>query len=468
MLDTVAKKMRAREPDQAVWPRIGGLLVIVGIGFALMVTHAIDGATAGSYTAYLLVAPILGALIASGIRPSPGVGDAEFDWMVAILLCAAGLLSLRMLSARLPALSGLWNWHHFTPVIWVMTVGTVLFSARHVLRLWRAWGFALLCAPAMPFLLVTAKLGGTEDDAVMVAAAVGSLAVYLATSTFGLAHRFLAAAVTMAVAVGLDHLVGFEHLLPRTLLVAGAVPVLSVAAVRYAAHVRVAASMAAHPAKGNAKFPHVGGKGLSALIVLAAAMQVSAPPAGSEPARVTADRGWINALNLRPTAEFDFIRRFLGPEATLTRYALDGEPAVAIDVISTPNLARLNDYKDAVWYPSATPVSYRPGGIVGPVEVRTAQSDPDSATSSVAYQWYALTWLWQTGQDYQRVTVVVNQDLRSDTTPAPEPITWTNSLLEPVLWLSRQQPVPTGVAPKRVSRTAALVAERILAAGQPA
>jgi hypothetical protein len=228
----------------------------------------------------------------------------------------------------------------------------------------------------------------------------------------------------------------------------------------------VAKSLAAHPAKGTAKFPHVGTRGAAVLAVLAAAMLISSPPVSSEYPTVAADRGWIAQLDLRPVREFSFISRFLGPGATLTRYTMDGNPAVAVDVIAAPNLARLNDYADTVWYPSSTPVNFQSVDLGEPIIARSAQSDPDSAAANPSEQWYALTWLWRTTGDFQRVTVVVNQDLAIGTPPPPAvPITWKNSLLQPMLWLTRQQPAPTGVIPKQVSRTATAVAEQILTAG---
>ncbi len=441
------------------------------VAFSFTSIEALRQASTGSYTAFLIVTPALGALIASGIRPSPGVGDTEFDWIVAIVFAASGLLTIRLLSQRLPTLAGLWHWNYYAPLVWAMAAAMVLFSVRHVLKLWRAWFFAVCCVPAMPFLFLTAQLGGTEDDAILAAAALGTVAVYLATSTFAVHWRLVAAAVNLGVAVGLGHLLGSHDILTRTVLVAGVVPVLTVVSVRRAAHVRVAASLAAHPAKGTARFPAVGARGYGILLLLAAALLVSSPPAYAPKPAFRASGDWIARLNLQRTAEFAFISRFVGPGATLTRYRLalqNSDPAVAIDVISAPNLARLNDYADAVWYPSPTPVNYQPTEIdsPAPVSAKAAQSDSDSASADPSAQWYAVTWLWQAADAYQRVTVVVNQDLTAAAPPAvPRPISGTNTLLEPMLWLSRQQPAPSGIVPKRVIRTADQVAAQILAAG---
>jgi len=450
---------------------VASVLALTAVAFTVLAVNAVRQAGAGSYTSFLVVAPVLAALIASAIRPSPGVGDTEFDWIVAIIFAAGGLLAIELLSQRLPALSGLWNWDHFRPIVWAIAAAMIIFSVRHVLRLWRTWVFALLCAPAMPFLLLTSHLGGTEDAAVLLAAVLGTVAVYLATSTFRTSWRLIATTANLVVATGLGHLLGWHDLLGRTVVVAGVVPVLTVLAVRHVAHVRVAASIAAHPAKGTARFPRVGARSYGVLVLLAASLLLTSPPVSAVQPTVQASGDWIARLNLHRTAEFDFIRRFVGPGATLTRYTLttpNPNPAVAIDVIAASNLARLSTYSDAVWYPSSTPVNYRSADIDSPtgLSANTAQSDADSASTDPSGQWYALTWLWQAGTVYQRVTVVVNQDLSAAIPPpAPRPIGWTNTLLEPMLWLSRQQPAPTGVVPKRVVRAADDVARQILAAG---
>ncbi|CAN1501724.1 hypothetical protein MCEMIE22_00513 [Mycobacteriaceae bacterium] len=461
----------ASKDGQRVWVRIVATLGLTAMAATFLALDALRQAGAGSFTAYLLVTPLLAALIASGIRPSPGVGDTEFDWILAIFFASGGLLTIELLSRRLPTLAGLWHWDHYVPLVWAMAAGMVLFSARHVLRLWRAWAFTLCCVPVMPFLLLTSQLGGTEDDAIAAAATLGTVAVYLATSTFARHWRLTAALINLAVALGLDLLMDLPDVLSRIAVAAGVVPVMSVISVRRAAHTRIAASIAAHPARGVTRFPRVGARSYAVLLLLAVSMLLFSPPPVSAvrgPVAVPAD--WVSRLGLQRSAEFSFISGFLGPGAELTRYVLPAptaHPAVAIDVITAPNSARLDDYADAVWYPSATPVNYRPAGGGGPggIDVRSAHSDPDAIGAGASGQWFALTWTWLAGEEHQRVTVVVNQDVAAAAAPAPQPVGWTNSLLEPMLWLTRQQPAPTGIVPNRVARTADDVARTILAVG---
>lgn len=377
----------------------------------------------GSYTAYLMVVPLLVALIAAEVPPSPGVSDTESDWIVAVIVLAAGFLGVSLISRRLPTLAGLWHWDHYALPISAVATATVVLSIRHMLRLWRAWVFALMCAPTLPYLLVTAQLGGTENDAVAVAAAMGGIAVYLSTrnlssrnlttgnlstSSSAMAFRLLAATLTFAVAIGLDRLLRLDSILQRIVIGGGALPALATVAMRGAARLR--RERPSTPAA--AKLPHLGRWSYSALVLLAAALLLTTLPLPAAHPVPTAANDWIARQDLRLTAAFGFIRRFLGPEATLTRYVLPAAvatPAVAVDVITAPNLARLTDYDDAIWYPSDTPVNFQSAEING-IAVAIAHSDPNHHGQSQAAGWYVLTWLWHTAGGYQRVTVVVNQD----------------------------------------------------------
>jgi hypothetical protein len=97
-------------------------------------------------------------------------------------------------------------------------------------------------------------------------------------------------------------------------------------------------------------------------------------------------------------------------------------------------------------------------------------SNADMTANDQAQDWYALTWVWRTAAVYQRVTVVVNQAAVSQSgqpadPPAPRGLTWRNSLLDPLLWVARQQPISPGIVSPEVSGTAQAVASKILAAG---
>ena len=181
---------------------------------------------------------------------------------------------------------------------------------------------------------------------------------------------------------------------------------------------------------------------------------------------------WTTAAGLQPTTTMDFITRFAGPGATLTRYRLPaatGEHAVAIDVITAPNLARLRDYDDAIWYPTTVPVDYHAVSLPGPVAVaaRTMHTNADRTTTDHDGHWYALTWLWRTAESYQRVTVVVSQVAGPGDPPLPHALTLRNSLIEPLLWVFRQQPDVPGEVDQEVRDSADTVAAHIVGVSAP-
>lgn len=447
-----------------LWARVFFLLALaVTACFVQLVTRGQE-AGGGSYTGYLLVAPLLAALIAGGVtQPPRGVADAESDWIVAFLIGGGGFLAVRLISHRLPTLAGLWRVENFRMVFWVAACGMVIFSVRHVLRLWSVWLFAFFCAPVMPYLLLTAELGGTENSAVLVAAALGTVAVYFSTWVASRPWRLITAGLNFAVAFGVDRLLGLDGVLQRIIVVAAVIPVLSNTILHHFSHVagthRFADVVTRFPQRRAWAYP--------TLVVIALIQLWIYLPVPTRAAVPEASSNWTAGMGLQPTADFPFIVRFAGPGATLTRYRLPSEPAVAIDVITTPNLPRLSDYRDAIWYPSTAPLNYVPAQLPGPVRAQSAHSNADRTAGDQAQDWYALTWLWHTEAAYQRVTVVVNQALESADPPAPQTLTWANSLLEPLLWVARQQPDSPGVVSPDVSGTADAVAGQILAAGAP-
>lgn len=446
-----------------LWARVLFLLALaVTACFVQLVTRGLE-AQGGSYTGYLLVAPLLGALMAGGVtQPPRGVADAESDWIVAILIGGSGFLAIRLLSHRLPTLAGLWRVENFRMVFWVAACGMVIFSVRHVLRLWSVWLFAFFCAPVMPYLLFTAELGGTEDAAVLVATALGSVAVYFATWVASRPWRLLTAGLNFAFAYGVDRLLDLDSVLLRVIIVAGVIPVLSNTILHQSSHLAGVHRFA----NVGTRFPHRRAWAYPTLIVVALIQLWIYLPLPTTSAIPEARPDWTAKMGVRPSAEFPFIARFAGPGATLTRYQLPAEPAVAIDVITTPNLPRLNDYRDAIWYPSPAPLNYTPAQLSGPIAVdaRSLHSNADRTATGQAQDWYLLTWTWRTAAAYQRVTVIVNQALSPDP-PSPRPLTWGNSLIEPMLWLARQQPDSAGLVSPDVSDTADSVARQILIAG---
>jgi hypothetical protein len=208
------------------------------------------------------------------------------------------------------------------------------------------------------------------------------------------------------------------------------------------------------------------------LFAVALGLLVTSLPLRAAPAVPEVRSDWTTVAGLRPTETLDFIARFAGPGASLTRYrppADNADYAVAVDVITAPTLARLRDYDDAIWYPTTVPVDYHDANLPGPVAVaaRTAHTNADRTTTAQDGHWHALTWLWQTAESYQRVTVVVSQVAGRSEPPLPHALTLRNSLIEPLLWVIRQQPDVPGEVAQEVRDTADTVAAHIVGASAP-
>ena len=179
---------------------------------------------------------------------------------------------------------------------------------------------------------------------------------------------------------------------------------------------------------------------------------------------------WAQRSGFGAPAEFGFVTRFLGPQSSLVRYHVPSAaktPAAAVDVITTTELAALRDYSDAVWYPSPIPVNYQPANtnVAVPPGAQSLHSDADAATDSTTQNWYALTWIWRIPNAYQRVSVVVSQTVGDAELPDPQPISLSNTLVAPLLWISRQQSDRTGQLSQVTTKRADDIAGLLMKAG---
>ena len=452
------------------WRRLLFLLVLLVTAFGPQMLATGRAIAEGSATAYLLVVPLLGILMAVGGSGMPrGVIDNESDWIVAGLIAGAGLLAFSLITRRMPTLGLFWRIDQVAVVLFLYASSILIFSARHVLRNSAAWIFVVLCAPVVPYLLLTAKLGGSAAGAVAVAAALGSVAVFWSDRAARRPLRALAAGLNFALALGVDYLMTGQDLQLRVAVAAGLIPVISTAVLRRSTRVTggrpVVYAPPGRPQRRVWAFP--------VLFAVALGLLVTSLPLRAAPAVPEVRSDWTTAAGLRPTATLDFISRFAGPGATLTRYRLpagNADYAVAIDVITAPTLARLRDYDDAIWYPTTVPVDYHDTKLPGPVAVaaRTVHTNADRTATDQDGHWHALTWLWRTAESYQRVTVVVSQAEGLREPPLPHALTLRNSLIEPLLWVIRQQPDAPGEVAPEVRDTADSVAGQIAGAAVPA
>ncbi|WP_199255200.1 DUF2339 domain-containing protein [Mycolicibacterium mengxianglii] len=452
-----------------LWARIWFVLAVGALAYFVQLNEVGRSAFGGSQSAYLVVAPILAGLVAAGYSRAPrGVIDAESDWIGAVLLCVGGFAAIWLIEDRLPTMAALWHVDNLGLLVWVAACGMVVFSARHVLRMWNVWLLGLLLAPVMPFLLMTAQLGGSDTANVTVSALVGTVAVYLAARFVGVRRRLLATAVNLALAAATVFVLAEAGLYLRVIVAAGAVPLVVVLALHRMHYL----SRTDWELSAGATLPRCKPQSYALLLVAAIALLCVHLPM-TRPATVDEARpDWIQAGALDPVEEFPFITRFLGPDATLTRYRAPGgagEYRTVVDVMSSPDLARLQDFSDAVWYPSPTPVNYTPYEALAdrPAGIKTAHSDADSATAQDTTNWSAVTWVWHSGRSYQQVTVITSQT-RGLPAPSPRPLNVMNSLIEPALWVARQQPSQYSAVDPIVAASGEVVVQRLVnAAGGP-
>jgi hypothetical protein len=471
--DSVTAPQVARSPRRGtsrpeIWARIWFVLAVGTLAYFVPLSEVGRAAFAGSQSVYLVVAPVLAGLVASGyVRAPRGVGDAESDWIGAILLAAAGFAGIWLIGDRLPTMSALWHIDNAGLLVWVAASGMVVFSARHMLRMWHIWVLGLLLAPVLPFMLLTAQFGGSDTAIAMTSAALGTFAVYLATRFAGIRERLISTAANAVVAAATVLALAEASLYLRVVIAAGAVPLITV----LAAHRFVRSHRPVRTPAVEATLPRRRPQSFVALVIAAVVMLWAHLPMTS-PTPVTEVRyDWIAAAALDPIEEFGFITRFLGPDATLTRYRAPGgagEYQTVVDVMASPNLARLQDFSAAVWYPSSAPVNYAPydAGPDSPAGIQTAHSDADAAETQGAGNWNAVTWIWRAGNTFQRVTVVTSQ-AKDVPAPAPRALSVYNAVVEPALWMTRQQQLQVGVVDPIVLASTKVVVNRVLSGQQP-
>ncbi|MHC9295400.1 hypothetical protein ACRCUN_23305 [Mycobacterium sp. LTG2003] len=444
--------------------------MLTGVAYLSAFAAVIEHVIAQSRAAYLIALPVLAAVVIAGYRRAPGgVGDDESDWIIAGLVGAAGLCGVHLVAQRMPTLAGLWHVQLQGAVIWAACCTAILLGVRYALRMWPLWILLVCTVSPLPYLLAVATLGGSDAAATAVATGIGAVAVFLAGHAIPMWWRLGSAvgclATGLTVIAWLDQLIG---LLPMVVVAGGAIPViwaLTMLHLRSATpDAEVSAGPDAVPRRSPAQF--------TILMVLAAALALLHPNDGRLPDPPEVNASWVQRAGLLDATPMTFATRFMGPDATLTRYtvpAASGVPSAAVDVMSTSNLAALQDFSNAVWYASTEPTSYAVSDHSEfPAGARIVHSNSDTATSDDSAQWYAVTWLWRSQTRYQQVTIVVNQNSSSSDSPAaPRPLTLGDTIVSPTLWLTRQQPSASGGVDEIVLQRAEQVARVITAAAHP-
>lgn len=428
----------------------------------------------GSPIAYLCVIPVLAAMIAYGYRTPPrGVGDPESDWILAAVVGGLGLLLRHLMSDRFPTLSGLWQLPLLGTVLWAACLAAVLFGVRRAMQTWPMWAFLFATATPLPYLLLTAAAGGGVLAIAATTGFIGAVAVAIAGTLSPMGKRMGAAAASAALSVGAGVVAAGAGVHPGsvgamlvTALTGGVIPV--------AAFLLLQRHSAAPEPATRPTVPERSAVSLIALILGAAVVfGLNRPFGATEAAPPEADGQWTAHANLGAEQAFPFIERYLGPHSTFQRYSVasrPGAPGAAVDVITTDNLAALQTYRDAIWYPVTAPPNYRTHklGDTAVAEGRAVATDSSLATSGGTVDWYAVTWSWQVGAVYQQVFVVVNQTWMSQQPPpVPVALTLRANVIGPALWLVRQQADPANAVDPIVTARAQQIIGEVMAAGEP-
>lgn len=449
---------RLAAAELGMWPRMAAVLVLSVVAFGASYGQIVADALAGSRAAYLVVVPVLAALIAFGYRSAPrGVGDSESDWIIATMFGIVGMSAIHLISQRTPALAGLWRLPLLEVVVWFACAVAVVFGARQAVRMWELWVFALCCATPLPFLLATASLGGSDLAGALLAATLGAVAVFLAGRFAPMVPRVGTALGCFAVAATfVTSAIGHIDVLLVVVTAGGLIPVLATATLSGASAVRASTGQS----DARKAYPHLSPISLGALIATSLVLLAVNPTSIAAPTLPVVTADWVKQVGLSAPTSYPFITRFLGPDATLDRYTVpgvSGTPSAAVDVMSTPNRAALDDFADAVWYPTSRPLDYEPAEPATslPLGARVIYTNADTATHGAEGDWYALTWVWRSGDLSQQVTVIVSQTTDGDQPPPPPAaLSLVGTALRPAMWMGRQQPDDIGRVDPAVSQRA--------------
>lgn len=439
--------LRSFAVTQRHWFRLAVIGILSFAAYAFVIADVIGNALSGSRAAILLVLPILIGVIATGYRRAPerGVSDGESDWIVAILMGIIGFTGIHLLQQRMPTLATLWHLDSLGVVLWTACLFAIMFGVRYVVRMWQLWLFVVCCVSPLPFLMAAASFGGSDTAITLLTAALGAVAVFLAGRGAPLGRRVSATLVCLVSAGVLTAVIG-DHLrlLATVVLVAGIVPVIVTVVMLSGLGGRRDPATSA-----QINLPHRSPLSMLTLVLVTGLLlTINQPHARSaDPSAATAD--WAQLAGLGTPETFPFITRYMGPDATLVRYAVPakaGMPTAAVDVMTTKRPSALHDLDNVIWYPTRRPLEYRPVADESmPAGARVIHSNADATTDAAAVDWYAVTWVWEAGDTFQRVTVIVNQNLASDAPPpAPKALSFLDTSIRPVLWLARQQPDGNG------------------------
>lgn len=451
--------------------RVLAVAVVAIAPWVLPITSIVGGVAAGSRSVFVIVVPILAWILVTSFQPPSGVVDNEVDWIVALLGCTTAAATIALFSHRIPSLMQLWRIDAVGPVLWTATATAIFLGVRYAAQLWDFWLLLLLFVSPFPFLLMVSAFGGSDFAVAGLSCGVAAVVVARATRSRHLgwiSGGFLASAVVGGSAAWLVlSVVPSRHLalLTAVFIGSGIVPLVVTRIVLRFAPLAPARTTPLPPAKLST----LSRWGVVALFATSIGMVFVLPYPPQQQAVVHAADNWPELSGLKVSREFTAATALLGPHAHFTRFVSSepSVPPVAVDVITAPTRGILDDFVDAQWYSSAEPVDFVSAKVVGAesVVVRSAHSNADTAVDPSAPQWYSLTWTWRVDSGFQQVIVVVSQHEEAKL-PVPTGITPGEIVLDPLLWIARQQPrLSSDVDSETIEVAHQLAARVIRAAG---
>lgn len=411
------------------YPLIGRWLVLaaaVGVAFHQTIVSVMVQTTNGDPLAYLFLLPIWGALLLFGTQLHRGrdldIHDRQVDWVLAVGVAGFIVMLDVLLRPRLGATAGLVRIDVLALVLFVMVGCILLFGTRATGQSWAAWAFLLACWP-LPYRLIGAALGGTND-------------------TYALLNVMLSAIVVMVAAGGprRRRLVGGALTATVGVLAFGAASiVLPPVAVQVAPSVAALAVVVAVDARrnqGDRRLPvpsagsgSVVAKPVVAMVVLllfggALGMFSQFAPATLSPrALSTTGPGWTTAAVVpsgwsnRGRQTEPWADRYFGAGSSWYRYQFVTDAAarpqrVVVDALTAPEVGPLSVYPAISCYKLSVPYleTSTPVPLGHGVEATLFYANSYDAPSPVLAQWAMLTWTWKVVDHgtttFQRITVL--------------------------------------------------------------
>jgi hypothetical protein len=411
------------------YPLIGRWLVLVaavGIAFHQTIVSVAIQTTNGDPLAYLFLLPVWGVVLLFGTQLQRGrdldIHDRQVDWVIAIGVAGFIMMLDVLLRPRLGATAGLVRIDVLALVLFVMVGCILLFGTRATGQSWAAWAFLLACWP-LPYRLIGAALGGTNDTYALLNVMLSAVVVMVAAGR-PRRRRLVAGVLTVVVGV-LAFGVASIALPPVAVQVAPSVAALAVVVAVDLRRNRGVRRLPV-PSAGSGSVVVKPVAAMVALLVFGGAIGIFAQfaPATLDPQTLpitgpgwttsaVVPSGWTNPGRHRES----WADRYFGTGSSWYRYQFVSTPKtshqrVVVDALTVPDVGPLSVYPAIACYKLSVPYleSPTPVPLGHGVEATLFYANSYEAASPVLARWAMLTWTWKMvghgTTTFQRITVL--------------------------------------------------------------